>query len=772
MATYYVASNGSNSGNGSATSPWRTISQAMSSQLSPGDEVVVRPGTYNEAVYITRDGSANAPITLRSEVPGEALIRAPSNAWNAVTINANYIVIDGFDVNSAGGGDGIEGNDVHHVTVKNNVVHGNGESGIQFNWSEFLVIEGNETYDNASDGWFSGISVFENRNITGDTTTPGYRTIVRNNVSYDNVTKTGEHTDGNGIIIDDFQSNHTAGYPNYTYPTLVENNLVYGNGGKGIQVAWSDNVTVRNNTAYHNNVDDLNTGTWRGEISNAQSSNNTFINNIAIADPSINPNNTAIDNTSYGGYSNVGVVWMNNITFNGTPGAASVRTDGGNARPTTADGNLLGVDPRLGDPAGGDFSPTPDSPVVDAGREVDGIGETDVLGQTRVVGSIDIGAIESGSGPATSTNTPPVGVNDTGFSVDAGSSIVIDADRLLANDSDADGDPLELVSVRSASGGTVDLNASGDVVFRAATDASGAGGFTYTVADDNGATDTATVTVMVDPLPDTPDDTNTAPNARRDTGLTATAGETVVIDADRLLANDIDPDGDPLTIVSVRTNAKNGTVGLDADGNVVFQVAPNATGEARIIYTVADDGGLTDTARAFVDIVQAAVTDPVDDAPTVSLFEANARPTTPAYSDPNGVELGMKFMVDEDGSIEGLRYYEGRVNGTEHTGRLWTSSGDLVADVTFAAAQTTGWQTAALSNPVAVEAGESYIVSYYVPGGDGYAVTPNGFDSPSDVGPLSTEPDAGLFAYGESGAFPDQSYNANNYWVDVLFTAG
>ena len=51
-------------------------------------------------------------------------------------------------------------------------------------------------------------------------------------------------------------------------------------------MTWSDYVTVRNNTAWHNNQDLLNTGTWRGELSNAQSSNNTWVNNIAVADPS------------------------------------------------------------------------------------------------------------------------------------------------------------------------------------------------------------------------------------------------------------------------------------------------------------------------------------------------------------------------------------------------------------------------------------------------------------------------------------------------------
>ena len=47
MTTYYVATNGSNSNDGSAGSPWKTISHAVRSYqqtgLNPGDEVIVRP---------------------------------------------------------------------------------------------------------------------------------------------------------------------------------------------------------------------------------------------------------------------------------------------------------------------------------------------------------------------------------------------------------------------------------------------------------------------------------------------------------------------------------------------------------------------------------------------------------------------------------------------------------------------------------------------------------------------------------------------------------
>ena len=62
----------------------------MKANLKPGDEVVVRSGTYKEGVTINKDGSAGDYITLRSEVPGGAKIDAPS-ASIGININANYV---------------------------------------------------------------------------------------------------------------------------------------------------------------------------------------------------------------------------------------------------------------------------------------------------------------------------------------------------------------------------------------------------------------------------------------------------------------------------------------------------------------------------------------------------------------------------------------------------------------------------------------------------------------------------------------------------------
>ena len=512
MTIYYVATSGSNNASGSATQPFRSIQQALDAGLQPGDEVVVRAGTYQEAIYVNTGGSAAANVTVRAEVPGTVLIQPPSGTWNAISINSNYVTVSGFEVRNARG-DGIEANNVHHIEVLNNVLYNNGESGIQFNGSDFILVDGNITYDNASDGWYSGISIYQNRNITGDTSTDEFRTIISNNISYDNVTATGDHTDGNGIIIDDFQSTQTGGFPNYTYPTLVENNLVYGNGGKGIQVVWSDGVTVRNNTAYHNNNDDLNVGTWRGEISNSQSSNNTFINNIAVADPGINSGNTAIDSTSYGGYQNENVTWISNLTFSGQTGNASVRTDGGNPTLSASDGNLLGVDPGFVN-APNNFRLENGSAAINAGSDAYGLPGADLDGLARAVGIVDMGAFESGSTAAPSgpsptppqpvppaappepTNTAPQANDDNGFETEFETPISFETASLLENDTDADGDALRVVSVSNAENGNVSLN--GDtIVLTPDNGFSGVASFEKTVTDDNGGFSNSRVSVMV-----------------------------------------------------------------------------------------------------------------------------------------------------------------------------------------------------------------------------------------------------------------------------------
>ena len=37
-------------------------------------------------------------------------------------------------------------------------------------------------------------------------------------------------------------------------------------------------------------------------------------------------------------------------------------------------------------------------------------------------------------------------------------------------------------------------------------------------------------------------------------------------------------------------------------------------------------------------------------------------------------------------------------------------------------------------------------------------------------GPLTAQAAGGVFAYGSASTFPTDSYNASNYWVDVVYS--
>ena len=73
------------------------------------------------------------------------------------------------------------------------------------------------------------------------------------------------------------------------------------------------------------------------------------------------------------------------------------------------------------------------------------------------------------------------------------------------------------------------------------------------------------------------------------------------------------------------------------------------------------------------------------------------------------------------------------------------------------------------SGPVAITAGTTYVASYHTNAGH-YAFTSNGLVSPVSNPPLTALASGGVYAYGSSDAFPSNTYNASNYWVDVVYS--
>ena len=156
------------------------------------------------------------------------------------------------------------------------------------------------------------------------------------------------------------------------------------------------------------------------------------------------------------------------------------------------------------------------------------------------------GALVSKTFNWTVTNPAPIAGNDT-FTGTEDTAI---SGSVLANDSDPDGDALSVVTtpVTGPTHGTLVLNSTGTFTYTPFANYNGPDSFTYTLKDADGATTTATVTLNINPVNDTP--TISAPAtiaATEDTTLTFSGANAITID---------DPDTASITTTLTVTSGK------------------------------------------------------------------------------------------------------------------------------------------------------------------------------------------------------------------------
>ncbi|QDE90539.1 hypothetical protein BHS06_17090 [Myxococcus xanthus] len=179
----------------------------------------------------------------------------------------------------------------------------------------------------------------------------------------------------------------------------------------------------------------------------------------------------------------------------------------------------------------------------------------------------------------------------------------------------------------------------------------------------------------------------------------------------------------------------------------------------------------------WVDVVFQATGAPPPTQPpdnTFRIFAPTATPGTATTPDTAAIEVGVKFRVDVDGQVTGVRFYKGSGNNGTHVGNLWSATGQPLASAIFTNETAVGWQEVTFSSPVAITAGTTYVASYFAPLG-GYSFDSNGLATGVAAPPLHALPGAttsggnGVFAYASSSTFPNGSHQNSNYWVDVVF---
>ena len=196
---------------------------------------------------------------------------------------------------------------------------------------------------------------------------------------------------------------------------------------------------------------------------------------------------------------------------------------------------------------------------------------------------------------------------------------------------------------------------------------------------------------------------------------------------------------------------------------------PSATGSVSFTAQVMDAGSPAQTVTKSLSITIVSV-------PLVTIWPSTTVPSLVDGGPDSAVELGVKFRSDMAGTITGIRFYKAAANTGTHIGNLWSGTGTPLATAIFSNETASGWQQVFFATPVAIVSNTVYVASYHANSGH-YSADLNYFPTGVDNPPLHALANGvsggnGVFAYGASSAFPNQTYNAANYWVDVVFQVG
>ncbi len=303
---------------------------------------------------------------------------------------------------------------------------------------------------------------------------------------------------------------------------------------------------------------------------------------------------------------------------------ANVTVTVGNAAPAAADGTVgtpygryLDVDVRtyVSDAnlppdtlrVSGASNPSNGTTVVRPDGTVRYTPDVGFSGTDHFTYTIDDGRGGSDTGRITVTvsNGLPVARPDA-TTVQAGVPLAID---VMANDDDdPNGDPLTIGVTALPAHGTAAVGPGRKITYTPGAGHRGADLFGYTLSDGLGSSST-TVTIGV---------VNSAPVARADAATTDT-GTPITISP---LANDDDPNTDPITLTGV-TSAAHGTVVRGAGGTLTYTPASGFHGTDAISYTIEDPERLASSAVITITVRNAAPI-AVDDT-----FLAHPQVTTP-----------------------------------------------------------------------------------------------------------------------------------------------
>jgi hypothetical protein len=284
-ATYYMSPTGSDSNPGTSALPWISPNHP----INCGDTILAAPSAlYNESHFVaTSWGTVSCPgnnnvAWVKCEMFDACKITTATDS-SGMRIGASYWGVQGFEVtaliNDFSGCFQIQpppgsAATIHHIIFANDICNGANNGGFssynnpQGASADYIVFVGNIAYNsaNAANVCASGFSI--DQPVKSDSSA-GTHLYLSGNFSWANsnpiTCNGGPPTDGDGLILDTFDGTPSQGVilP-YDQQTVVTNNLLIGNGGRGFEIfknnggpsgAANAHIFVYQNTSWGNSTD-------------------------------------------------------------------------------------------------------------------------------------------------------------------------------------------------------------------------------------------------------------------------------------------------------------------------------------------------------------------------------------------------------------------------------------------------------------------------------------------------------------------------------------
>ncbi|MBA3711435.1 MAG: tandem-95 repeat protein [Pyrinomonadaceae bacterium] len=206
----------------------------------------------------------------------------------------------------------------------------------------------------------------------------------------------------------------------------------------------------------------------------------------------------------------------------------------------------------------------------------------------------------------TAVNDAPLAFND-GYTVDEDAPLTVTAPGVLANDTDVDASTTLSANLLTVpSNGSLVFSSNGSFTYTPNSNFNGPDTFTYQASDGTLTSNSATVTINVTAVNDTPLAINDSYTVDEDTTLVVAAAQSVLV-------NDTDADtGATLSAILV-TGPTGGTLTLNANGSFTYTPTANFNGPDTFTYRASDGTASSNTATVTINVTA------VNDAPAFTV---------------------------------------------------------------------------------------------------------------------------------------------------------